>query len=103
MMTPENGTAARQTNRERMEQLAGIAVLGLLVVGVVAVLRPFVASLFWALILSMATWPLFAWFEQKLGGRPTPAATVMTLRRSAEQRRNAYRELCRDHSEEEQV
>ncbi len=46
MMTPENGTAARQTNRERMEQLAGIAVLGLLVVGVVAVLRPFVASLF---------------------------------------------------------
>ena len=66
-------------NRERIEQLAGIALLVLLVIGVFAVLRPFVASLLWALILSMATWPLFRWFEQKLGGKPTAAATVMTM------------------------
>lgn len=79
MVTPENGTAASQTNRQRIEQLAGIAVLGLLVVGVFVVLRPFIASLLWALILSMATWPLFVWFERKLGGRPSAAATVMTL------------------------
>jgi predicted PurR-regulated permease PerM len=79
MMTPDNGTAALKSNRERIEQLAGIAVLALLVVGVFAVLRPFFASLLWALILSMATWPLFRWIEKKLGGRPTAAATVMTL------------------------
>lgn len=67
------------TLRKRAEQAAGLTVLALLALGIFAVLRPFVAVLLWALILSMATWPVFTWLEHRSGGRPALAATAMTL------------------------
>ena len=31
--------------------------------------RPFLAPLFWGVILAIATWPAFAWCRRRLGGR----------------------------------
>lgn len=68
-----------QARDERIEQIIVLVVLGLLVVASFVVLRPFLTSLIWALILSISTWPTFLWIERRLGGRRGPAAMVMTL------------------------
>jgi predicted PurR-regulated permease PerM len=63
----------------RLEQIAGMALLVLLVIGCFVVLRPFVSALLLALILSYSTWPIYAWCERVLKGRKGVAATLMTL------------------------
>ncbi len=65
--------------RGRIEQIAGIVILGILLIGVFAILRPFIAVLLWALILSIATWPAYLFLKRRLGGRESLAATLMTL------------------------
>jgi predicted PurR-regulated permease PerM len=62
-----------------LEQLAGLLVLLLIAVGCFVVLRPFLAALLWATILSISTWPAFRWLERVLGGRTTLAAALMTI------------------------
>ncbi|HEY9199503.1 MAG TPA: AI-2E family transporter [Gammaproteobacteria bacterium] len=59
--------------------MAGIALLVLLVGGTVLVLRPFVASLFWAAIMAYASWPVYEAVYARLRGRPGAAAMVMTV------------------------
>ncbi len=63
----------------RIENLIATVILGVIALGCLTVLRPFLAALTWALILSMSTWPTYRWIEDKLGGRRTLAAAVMTL------------------------
>ena len=63
----------------RLEQLAGLFVLLLVAIGCFVVLRPFLAALLWATILSIATWPAFRRLERVTGGRTTLAAAVMTI------------------------
>ena len=63
----------------RLEQLAGLFVLLLVAIGCFVVLRPFLAALLWATILSIASWPAFRRVERMTGGRTTLAAAVMTL------------------------
>lgn len=67
------------SNENRVEQIAGMALLLLLVIGCFVVLRPFVSALLLALILSYSTWPVYAWSERVLKGRKGAAATLMTL------------------------
>lgn len=64
---------------DRIEQLAVIAILGVLVVGCVVVLQPFFAALLWAVILVCSTWPAFAWIERRCAGHRSLAALLMTL------------------------
>jgi predicted PurR-regulated permease PerM len=66
-------------SRQRIEQIATLTILGVIALGCLTVLRPFLAALTWALILSMSTWPTYRWFERKLHGRRTIAAAIMTL------------------------
>jgi hypothetical protein len=66
-------------SQQRIEQIVVIAFLVILAVGCIAVLRPFLSALLWALILSYSSWPLYAWVVRRLGGRRTLAASVMTL------------------------
>jgi predicted PurR-regulated permease PerM len=61
------------------EQLAGLFVLLLIAIGCFVVLRPFIAALLWATILSISTWPAFRRLERAFGGRTTLAAAVMTV------------------------
>ena len=63
----------------RLEQIAGIAILLLLVIGCFIVLRPFISAVLLALILSYSTFPIYAWCERFLKGRRGLAATLMTL------------------------
>ena len=66
-------------SESRLEQIAGMAILLLLVIGCFVVLRPFVSALLLALILSYSTFPVYAWCERLLKGRRGLAATLMTL------------------------
>jgi predicted PurR-regulated permease PerM len=63
----------------RIEQLVGIALLALLAIGCFLVLRPFLSALLWGLILAFSAWPLHARLVERLGGRRTLAAGLMTL------------------------
>jgi predicted PurR-regulated permease PerM len=65
-------------NENRFEQIAGMAILLLLVLGCFVVLRPFVSAVLLALILSYSTYPIYAWCERILKGRKGLAATLMT-------------------------
>jgi predicted PurR-regulated permease PerM len=66
-------------SQQRIEQIVVIALLILLAVGCLAVLRPFLSALLWAMILSFSSWPLHAWLVRRLRGRRTLAALLMTL------------------------
>ena len=64
---------------EATRAYARIALVALIVVGAIWVLAPFLAALLFAAILCLTTWPLFARIEDRLKGRTTLAALLMTL------------------------
>jgi predicted PurR-regulated permease PerM len=66
-------------SQQRIEQIVVIAALMLLAVGCLAVLRPFLSALLWALILSFSSWPLYSWLVRRLRGGRTLAAFLMTV------------------------
>jgi len=59
--------------------MATVALLGLLIVGTVLVLRPFIISLILAAVLAYTSWPVYEWLLARLRERPGAAATAMTL------------------------
>jgi len=61
-----------------IEQIAGLALIGAIVVGCGFVLRPFISAILWAAILCFATWPLYELFRRWLRGRHTLAAALTT-------------------------
>lgn len=63
----------------RVETMAAIALLSLLLIGTVLVLRPFIISLILAAVLAYASWPVYEWLLARLRNRPGAAATAMTL------------------------
>lgn len=63
----------------RIEYIAGLTLVTLLAVGCLVVLRPFLSSILWALVLCFSTWPIYSWILARLGGRRTLSATIMTL------------------------
>lgn len=64
---------------KRVEQIAQIAAIAVLVVGCLLVLRPFVTALLSAAIVCFSTWPVYQRIERWLRGRRWLAALVMTL------------------------
>ena len=64
--------------QKTIEQVAGLTLIGAIVVGCGFVLRPFVAAILWAAILCFATWPLHELFLKWLRGRRNLAAGLMT-------------------------
>ena len=65
-------------NQKRIEQIAGIALIGAIVIGCGFVLRPFLSAILWAAILCFATWPLHELFLKWLPGRRNLTAGLMT-------------------------
>lgn len=61
------------------KRLARIVLVTLLALGCFLILQPFVAAILFAAILCVTTWPLHVWLLARLGGRPAPTATLMTL------------------------
>lgn len=64
---------------KRIEQIAGLSLVALIVVGCGFVLKPFVTSILWAAILCYTTWPLFGRLERICGSRRNAAAGIMTI------------------------
>jgi predicted PurR-regulated permease PerM len=56
-----------------------LVALGILIAGSFWVLRPFLVALTWAIMIVVATWPLFMHVETGLGDKRGPAVAVMTL------------------------
>jgi predicted PurR-regulated permease PerM len=65
-------------HQEKIEQIAGIALIAAIIVGCGFVLRPFLSAILWAAILCFATWPLHELFLRWLRGRRNLAAGLMT-------------------------
>jgi predicted PurR-regulated permease PerM len=63
----------------RLDQVLGWVVLFLLLLGCVAVMRPFLSAVLWAVVLGFSLWPVQRRFSQWLGGRRTLAALLTTL------------------------
>lgn len=72
-------TADLMLERSRIEQLAQIAAVAILVVGCYVVLQPFLAATLFAASVAICTWPVYARIRTKVGGRATLAASLMTL------------------------
>ena len=64
---------------KKVEPVAGMAVILLIVVGCLIILKPFVSAMLWAGILCYSTWPLFLRLVDILHGRRRLAAAIMTL------------------------
>lgn len=63
----------------RIEYLASLAALILLLLGCMLVMRPFVSAVLWAVVLTFSTWPVYGRILALLRGRRTVAALLMTL------------------------
>ncbi len=61
----------------RPARLLGLLALGLLGLGCLLVLRPFISALLWAVILAFTTWPAFRLLRERTGLSPGKAAMVM--------------------------
>jgi predicted PurR-regulated permease PerM len=66
-------------NQQRFEELAGLILIAAVLVGCGFVLRPFLLAILWAVILCVATWPLYNFILKRVRGRRGLAAAVMTL------------------------
>jgi predicted PurR-regulated permease PerM len=65
-------------SRPKWEQNIGWIVLFLLLLGCLAVLRPFVSALLWGIILSVSCWPAYLRVLKLTAGRRTLASLLMT-------------------------
>jgi predicted PurR-regulated permease PerM len=64
---------------KRIEQIAGLSIVALLIIGSIAIVLPFLSAILWAVVFTVTLWPFFIKFENVLGGRTTLAAVVATL------------------------
>jgi len=60
-------------------RVIGLIAAGVLAIGCLLVLRPFVSALLWALILAYTTWPAFRLLREKTGLSPGWAALFMVV------------------------
>ena len=63
----------------RIELMAAVALLGLLIVGTVLVLRPFIIPLIMAAVFAYASWPVYEWLLARMHERTGRAALLMTV------------------------
>lgn len=66
-------------NRNQIYQLvAGISGFAIIVIGGLIIMAPFFPAILLATILTLATWPAFAWLNRKLRNRTALASFLMT-------------------------
>jgi len=64
---------------KQVEQIAGVVILGLLTIGSIMIVLPFLSAILWAMVFAVTTWPFFIRVEKILGGRTSLAAAILTL------------------------
>ncbi len=66
-------------NQQRIEQMAGLILIGAIIAGCALVLRPFALAILWAAILCFVTWPLRELLLKWFRGRHNLTAAMMTI------------------------
>ena len=66
-------------NLQVIDLVIRIFVIGLITAWCFILIRPFIALVLWASILSIALYPIFLWLKKLLGGRSKLAVTLITL------------------------
>jgi len=61
------------------QKVAGGLAIGLLALACINILRPFFGPLLWAVILTVATWPVFLWILSRVGGRRVLASVLASF------------------------
>lgn len=65
--------------RRPLETYLGLGVLALLMLGCLVVMRPFLSSLLWAIVLCFTSWPAYGRLLRWVGHRRTLAASLMAV------------------------
>jgi predicted PurR-regulated permease PerM len=73
--SPESGVIERRW----IEIAAGAGVVMLVVLGCFKVILPFLSPILWAVVLCLATWPLYERIRETMNGNRSAAALIMTL------------------------
>ena len=66
-------------NQQKIEQIAGLILIGAIIFGCLLVLRLFAIAILWAAILCFATWPLRELLLKWFHGRHNLTAAIMTV------------------------
>lgn len=66
-------------SENRIDRIASITLITLLIMGCFLILRPFFSAILWAIILSFSTWPLYLRLEKLVAGRKALASALMVL------------------------
>lgn len=66
-------------NQQKIEQIAGLILIGAIIFGCWLVLRPFALAILWAAILCFVTWPLRELLLKWFHGRHNLTAAMMTI------------------------
>ena len=56
-----------------------VLIIGVMIVGSLWTLLPFIGALVWATAIVVATWPLLLWVQKKVGGSRGIATAIMTV------------------------
>lgn len=75
----ENQSATLKRSERGWADIAiRLALVALVVYWSFLLLRPFIAVLIWAAIISVALYPIYLWLKRVLGGHATPASLLLT-------------------------
>jgi predicted PurR-regulated permease PerM len=64
---------------KQIEQIAGLSIIALLIIGSIVIILPFLPAILWAVVFAATTWPFFLRVEKALGGRTGLAALIITF------------------------
>jgi len=64
---------------KQMEQIAGLSIIALLIIGSIVIVLPFLPAILWALVFAVTVWPFFLKVEKGLGGKTGLAALIITF------------------------
>ena len=67
-----------EPRRELARITLSVLTIGVLILGSLWILRPFLGAVIWATMVVVATWPALRWLQDRLWGRRWLATTLMT-------------------------
>jgi predicted PurR-regulated permease PerM len=77
--TGEQGMQARALLQRAVEIAVRLSLVGILVVWCFAIFRPFIIPIMWAIVIAVATYPIYAKLLRMVGGRNKIAGTLFVL------------------------
>jgi predicted PurR-regulated permease PerM len=79
MSTSTQASDGKLSVQRAVEAAIRIGLVFLLAAWCFLIVEPFIIPIIWGMIIAIASYPLYAWMQDKLGGRGKLAATIFTL------------------------